>query len=70
MDIIDISQRVASFPFVDPTYEEVIDLCGELLKYLKTHAQQTDSNTFKPVRSIFWELTMRIASVNQFTKSN
>ena len=68
MSIITLVQRVATFPFEEPTYEQLIEMSVELLQYLKFNKQEEDTQQYRTLRNTYWELIMRIAFANNFSK--
>ena len=69
-NIIEISQKIATFPFNEPSYEELVETAIEVLRYLQTNPQDVENPQFRPIKGLFWEVIMRVANVNQFTKTN
>lgn len=65
--IAQIAGRVGSYKFVNPDYKTLIQDTIELLEYLKENPSKDTEVTFRPTKSLFWELVMRIAESNMFT---
>ena len=62
-----IAQNVAIYNFTQPTYEQVISDTIDLFKYLKGNPSDTNNDTHKAIKSLFWELVMRTADANSFS---
>lgn len=67
MSLISIAQKASTFQFIEPDYEEVIDVAIDLLKYLKENPSSELENTHRALKNLFWDVIMRIASINSFT---
>lgn len=61
-----LSQIVSTYPYQPPSYEDLMDTYMQYLILLKEHKQYKESEVYKAVKSLFWELSMRIATENQF----
>lgn len=68
--IIKVAQSVASYEFGGASYEQVCDDLIELATYLKQNKSQPSSDIHKAVRSLYWNIVMRLAEENSFKKEN
>lgn len=70
MSFLAISQEVSSYPYQEPSYEQLISTFQRFLECLKASKQTKDSPQFRPIKGLFWELAMRTATENQFVERN
>lgn len=67
MSLIPIVQKISTFQFVEPSYEEVVEAGLELLAYLKENPSNAFANNHLPLKNLYWDVIMRIARTNEFT---
>lgn len=68
--IIKVAQSVASYEFGGANYEQVCDDLIEIATYLKQNKSDPSNDIHKAVRSLFWNIVMRVAEDNSFKKDN
>lgn len=66
MSLRNIVQRISTYNFFQPEYQDVMDDAIELFKYLKENPSAESEVSHKGMKSLFWEVIMRIANYNSF----
>lgn len=70
MSFLAISQEVSTYPYQEPSYDQVLETFQKFLHCLKTSKQTKESPQYRAIKGLFWELAMRIAAENQFVDKN
>lgn len=68
--IIRVAQSVASYEFGGVTYNQLCDDMIEMVTYLKMNKSSPNSEIHKAVKSVYWNIVMRLADENSFKKEN
>lgn len=66
MSLVNIVQRISTYSFFEPDYKQLIEDAIDLLNYLKENTANENESNHKAMKGLFWEVIMRIATINQF----